>query len=275
MVVNRVVKGASIVVLLSGIIAGCNFKPGNKVLATVDNEVITEQYFQAKIDRLPPYYRSLAGDQKDKFLDEIINEKLFLKEAYRRGIDRNKEVRELLEEARKKIIIAKFIEEKVSKNTDVNDKEVEDFYNIHKNEFIVPVKYRASHILTATEQEAKDVLSKLNKGADFAGLAKEFSVDPSKTNGGDLGFFTEGQMIPDFEAACFKLEIGQASNIVRTQFGYHIIRLTDKKPAQARALNEVSDQIKRRLLDTKKIEKLQDIIKELRASARIKKGNNQ
>jgi peptidyl-prolyl cis-trans isomerase C len=251
-------------------IVGCNFNPQGKVLARVDNEVITLGEFQAKLDRLPPYYRNMAAQQKDKFLDELIDEKLFLKAAYQRGVDKNKEVRDLIEEARKKIIVTKFAEEEMKRGLKVADKEIENYYNVHKKEFVAATRYKASHILVATEEEAKRAMDRLRKGEDFAALAKELSIDPSKSNGGDLGFFTEGQMIPDFESACFKLEPGQTSDIVKTQFGYHIIKLTDKKPSQIRPLNEVSDQIKRKITDMRKSQNLQEIIKELRSKANIK-----
>ena len=113
-------------------------------------------------------------------------------------------------------------------------------------------------------------MNRLSKGEDFAVDAKEVSIDPSRTNGGDLGYFTEGQMIPDFESACFKLDVGQTSAIVKTQFGYHIIKLTDKKPSQAKALNEVADQIKRRIRDAKKSDRLQELVKDLRSKYSIK-----
>jgi len=259
----------SCAVLFIFIISGCNLSPGNKVIARVNGESITQAEFQAKIDRLPPYYRTMANEQKDKFLDELINERLFLNQAYKQGVDRNKEVKNLVEEARKKIIVAKFIEDQISRNVNISDKAIEEYYKLHKKEFVAPERYRASHILVSTEAEAKKALDRLNKGEDFAAVAKEISIDPSKTNGGDLGYFTEGQMIPDFEAACFKLEPGEISNVVKTQFGYHIIKLTDKKPSQAKTLSEVSDRIKLSLLDMKKMEKLQEIVKELRSKSKI------
>lgn len=265
----RVIAGMCVSVLFLVSSAGCELLKTGKVLARVNDEVITQDEFQAKIDRLPPYYRVLAREQKGKFLDELINEKLFLKEAYRSGINRNREVKELIKEAHNKIIVAKFIEEEINRSAKISDKDIEDFYNMHKKEFIAPARYKASHILVSSEQQAEEALNRLDKGEDFAAIAKEVSIDPSRTNGGDLGYFTEGQMIPDFESACFRLDVGQTSGIVKTQFGYHIIRLTDKKPAEARTLYEVSNQIRRRILDVKKMERFQDIIKKLRSRARI------
>lgn len=266
---NNIVRYMWILFVAVFLTSGCNMKTASKPAARVNGDTITQDELQLKIDRLPPYYRAIANEQKAKFLDEMINEKLFLKEAYKRGVDRNKDVKDLLDEAKKKIIVAKFVEDEITKNTEISDKEIEEYYRLHKKEFVTPERYKASHILVSTEPEAKSVLDRLNKGEDFAAIAKEVSIDLSKTNGGDLGYFTEGQMIPDFEAACFKLEVGRTSGIVKTQFGYHIIKLTDKKPSQVKTLNEVSDQIKLRLLDMKKREKLEDVIKKLREKASI------
>ena len=91
------------------------------------------------------------------------------------------------------------------------------------------MKIRASHILVKTEEEAKDLLKKLEDGADFGELAQEYSLCPSKRDGGDLSFFGRGMMVKPFEDAAFALEVGQVSEPVETQFGWHLIKLTDKK----------------------------------------------
>ena len=93
----------------------------------------------------------------------------------------------------------------------------------------MPTEIRASHILVKTEDEAKDLLAKLKEGADFGELAQEYSMCPSKRDGGDLRFFGKGMMVKPFEDAAFSLEIGEISQPVETQFGWHLIKLTDKE----------------------------------------------
>ena len=88
---------------------------------------------------------------------------------------------------------------------------------------------RASHILVSTEQEANNLLSQINSGTSFEQLAQQHSQCPSGKNGGDLGFFGKGQMVPAFETACFNMEPGQVSPPVKTQFGYHLIKVTGKR----------------------------------------------
>jgi len=88
---------------------------------------------------------------------------------------------------------------------------------------------RASHILVPTEKLANKIMKKINAGKDFAQLAKKYSECPSGNNGGDLGFFSRGKMVPEFENAAFNMEIGQVSTPVKTQFGYHLIKVTAKR----------------------------------------------
>ena len=134
--------------------------------------------------------------------------------------------------------------------------EVQRYYNANLSQYQTPEQIRASHILlntagkdeAAVRKQAEDLLAQIKAGADLAALATKFSEDPgSKANGGDLDYFGRGRMVPEFENAAFALEIGQTSDIVKSQFGFHIIRLTDKKAAVTRPLAEVQQQIEEQL----------------------------
>jgi peptidyl-prolyl cis-trans isomerase D len=138
----------------------------------------------------------------------------------------------------------------------VSASEIERYYNDNQDQFSTPAQVRASHILFKTEgkdeaavrKEAEAVLKQAKAGADFAALAKKYSQDDaSKANGGDLGFFSEGQMVPEFEKAAFSMEPGQISGLIKTQYGFHIIKVTDKKPAVTKPLAEVRKQIEDQL----------------------------
>lgn len=137
--------------------------------------------------------------------------------------------------------------------------EIQALYEQNKAMFSTPEQARASHILFKTEGKDKDavkkaaeaVLAKVKAGADFAALAKEHSEDSSKDNGGDLDYFGHGRMVPPFDEAVWKLQVGQVSGLVETEYGFHIIKLTDKKPAITRTF----DQVKGQLEDQIKMEK--------------------
>jgi peptidyl-prolyl cis-trans isomerase D len=140
--------------------------------------------------------------------------------------------------------------------TGVTPTEVQSYYNGNITQYQTPEQVRASHILlntagkdeAAVRKQAEDILQQVKAGADFAELAKKYSEDEgSKPNGGDLDYFSRGRMVPEFEAAAFAIEVGQVSDIVKSQFGFHIIKVTDKKPAVTRSLDEVRPQIEEQL----------------------------
>ena len=250
--------------------AGRSAATGKDVAATVNGQVITMKDIDAKIAKLPAYYQQMLKDRKKELLDDMVLEALLYNEAKIKGVQNNKEVQETLEETQKKIMISKYIKDDIDVKTTVSDKEVEAYFNTHKQEFVMPERMRASHILVKTEDEAKAVQAELAAGKSFEDAAKEKSTDTSAKKGGDLGYFTKGQMVPEFEEAAAKLEINQVSGIVKTQFGYHIIKLTDKKPSESQDLKAVSARIKSSLESQKKQSAFNDVVARVKAKAAIK-----
>ncbi|WP_430787831.1 peptidylprolyl isomerase [Virgibacillus flavescens] len=152
-------------------------------------------------------------------------------------------------DAFKKVVRISLLKEAaVSENIEVTDKEVKTQYEQMKTEL------KASHILVADEKTAKEVKQKLENGADFAELAKEYSTDKaSAEKGGDLGYFSVGSMVPEFENAAYDLEVGKISEPVKTQHGYHIIKVTDKRDTEAEigTFEEEKESIRRELVNSK------------------------
>jgi len=125
------------------------------------------------------------------------------------------------------------------------DADLEAYFEKNISRYDTPEEIRASHILVADEETAQEILDQLHGGADFTELAKEHSIDTaSAKEGGDLGWFSRGKMVKEFEEAAFALEVGEISEIVETQYGYHIIQLTDRKPAHTPSLDEAKDQVR-------------------------------
>lgn len=165
--------------------------------------------------------------------------------------------------------------------TPPTDAEVKAFYDQNPNEFQQPEQVRASHILVQfgkddTEAQKKEKLAKITKirndikgGADFAEMAKQYSDCPSKERGGDLGYFNKGQMVPQFDAAAFALKVGDLSDIVTTDFGYHIIRVADHKPARTVSLEDAKPDIVAYLENQQKQSTVNSYIEGLRAAAKI------
>ncbi len=186
------------------------------------------------------------------------------------------------EQIKKGLTLQKFIKENFYDKTNITDSEVKAFYDANPDKFNKPEEVRASHILITVKPDADDaqkkaarteiekIQARIKAGEDFATLAKENSKDPgSKENGGDLGFFTRGQMVKPFEDAAFALKPGMVSDIVETQFGYHIIKVTDRKAAGKYSLDEIKTKLQTYLKDLKIQKDISDYINTLKEKAKI------
>ncbi|OZM58149.1 hypothetical protein CIB95_00800 [Lottiidibacillus patelloidae] len=152
-----------------------------------------------------------------------------------------------------------------TKDIEVSDEKLTDYFN----EFVKREEVRASHILVEDEEQAKEILAQINNGADFAALAEEHSIDTgSAVKGGDLDFFTRGKMVPEFEKEAFTLEVGEVSDLVKTQFGYHIIKVTDVKNTE-KTLEDNREEIREMYLSAN-AESTENVIKKLIEDGDIK-----
>ncbi|MGG3843194.1 peptidylprolyl isomerase [Anoxybacillus kestanbolensis] len=192
----------------------------------------------------------------DKEIDQEIEN---LKEMY--GVQYDLAVQQSGEEAIRKMVKLDLLRQKAAMDDiKVTDEELKKYYNEYKP------KVRASHILVDDEKTAKEIKAKLEKGEDFAKLAKQYSKDTgSAQNGGDLGWFGPGKMVEEFEKAAYTLNVGEISNPVKTQFGYHIIKVTDKEKKKSfdEMREEIEYEVKKSKLDTSKVQsELDELMKD-------------
>jgi len=269
--IGNMIRAARIIIALAVIFSciglyGCGKagKDGRKVIAKVSNRAITIADFKSRIDRLPAYYQKIIKNNLKRYLDETIMEMLLYEEALRRRLDNDKEVKEVIDEARKKILVSKLVASEVDEKARVSEEEIRKYYDEHKDEFKTPEMWRASHILVADESQAKAIAEELSKGGDFAELAKKYSIDATASRGGDIGFFRTGQLVPEFEKACLKLNVGQTGDILHTQFGYHIIKLTDKRGAAAQSYDEAKRAIEGELNRKKRAVLFEEMVNKLK-----------
>jgi peptidyl-prolyl cis-trans isomerase C len=238
-------------------------------LAKVGNVTITQADYDREFKTLPEYAQQMFSDEqgKEKFLNEIINKEMLYQEALKKGFDKTPEFQKKLEEFKKLTLVTELFEKEVISKAKVSDQEVKDYYEKHKEELVPTVQIKASHILVKSEDEAKKVLERLKKGEKFAEVAKAVSIDKgSAKNGGDLGYFSKGQMVPEFEKAAASLKVGDVSVPVKTQFGYHIIMVTDKKKGSPVEFEKARDMISQRLSGEKQKETFEKYIAELKKS---------
>lgn len=243
----------------------------NKVLATVNGKEITEEYVDGILQNLDPQsaMQFSSEDGKKKLLDELINQEIFHLEAINQGMDQEDEFKLRLEEM-KKHHLTQYAINKILDNITVEEGEIHSYYNKNKDLYKTEESVQASHILVDSEEKAQEILKEINEGLAFEEAAKNYSKCPSSANGGDLGFFTRGQMVPEFENAAFTLENGEISAPVATDFGYHIIKTVDKKEAGITPLDEVKEKLTRQILTMKQNNAYSNIAEDLKKKYDVK-----
>ncbi|MBN2617628.1 MAG: peptidylprolyl isomerase [Spirochaetales bacterium] len=167
------------------------------------------------------------------------------------------------------IILKNYIEGEFYSKISVSDDALAAFYKEHEDKFVTEKQVKASHILVKEEKDIEEINTRIKSGEVFEDLAKEHSECPSGQNGGDLGFFGKGKMVPEFETVAFKLGINEVSDPFKTDFGYHILKVTDKQEEGKQSLEEVSANIKRHLEQVEAQKTISAKIVKLRAGAKI------
>ncbi|MFH1381013.1 MAG: peptidylprolyl isomerase [Candidatus Omnitrophota bacterium] len=253
------------------ILQGCaKSRNDNAVLARIDNtETITVGEFTERIARLPERYQEIINKNKKEFLDEVIIDRLLYKDAVKRKLDKDKEVQQVFEEAKRKILIARLLKDQVDGKVQVAEEDVDIYYDENKDKFTMPEVLRASHILVKTKEDAQDILVELSNGRNFEDLARARSVDPTAKNGGDLGHFTKNQMVPEIDEVCLKLQVGEISDVVKTNFGYHIVKLTERREPRVKSMDEVHDNIEQALMRQKKALLFNEYVEKLKEQSQI------
>ena len=246
-------------------------KKSGQVLAEVNGAVITTADYNKEIETLPPYLKPMTetAEGKKELLDTMVVRELILQQAGKDGIDKSQAVADKLEELKKRVVVEAFLKKKVEEQAKIGDAELQEFYNKNKDKFKTGDQVKASHILVKTEPEAQEILKQIKAGGNFEELAKKHSIDAAGAKGGDLGWFGKGAMLPDFEKAVFGLKEGAVSGIVKTKFGYHIIKLTGKRAAGLRPFEEVKEQLKAAMLPEKQQEIFKKLKDELKKSAKF------
>ena len=213
-----------------------------KAYASEHNITVSDREVDQQIDKI----KQQVGDQARASGQEVSNQ-----EAYEQALKQNNITEEELRDDLRETLPVQKVQEKVAGNAEPTDEEIQKFYEQNKEaQFTTPEQRCVRHILFAKDQEqkAEDVKKQLEDGADFAKLAKEYSQDPgSAENGGDLGCLGKGETVPPFEEAAFGAEEGEIVGPVKTEFGYHILEVTDAKPQQTRPLSEVESEIRSQL----------------------------
>jgi len=251
--------------LAMSLIAALSFSAWSQNLAIVNGKPVPSSRVDALKQQVERSGRPVTPEILAQIKEELIAREIFMQEARKRGLDASEDYKAQLELARQSLLIRELFANFQKKNP-VTDTEIKAEYD----KFVAAnggKEYRARHILVEKEDEAKSLIADLKKGAKFEDLAKKASKDPgSGANGGDLDWANAASYVPEFSNAMVKLEKGQLTDTpVKSQFGYHIIRVDDVREAQLPKLEEVKPQITQQLTQSK-LGKFQE---DLRSKAKV------
>lgn len=285
-------------------VTGCQAEPEEKPLSpliVINDQKISKADFLAKFEKSLQKDQPLTGIEREElqrsFLVQLIDRELIHAEARRLNIEiteanvdaalqayrqdysgtsfetmlqeRGITLEGWREELQESLIMEKLLEEAVYSRVNVLDQEITAYYEANNKEFNRPAQVRARQILVADEAKGQEVLGLLRQGRPFAELAEEYSLSPDAAQGGDLGFFARGEMPPEFDEVVFDLPVNRLSDLVKSEYGYHIFLVEEKRKAVRLKKKDVTEEIRAILESQKKEEIYLEWLQEMRARAVI------
>lgn len=290
--------------LLALVLGACKDKPAAEaatVLLRVDNRTVTLEDFKRDFAKSLPPNQQLAPEERSElersYLVQAIDRQLALAEGQKLGIsvtpqeletaleehrrdypaggfeqsllERGITIEQWRQELEERLIMEKVARQVVYTRVSVTDKEVDAYFRDNRQEFDRPAQVRARQIVVSSEPEGERILGLLRQGGSFEALAKEFSLSPDADDGGDLGFFGRGEMPAEFDATVFNLAVGRLSPLIKSEYGYHIFRVDEKREAVRLTLEQVRGEIRDKLRAEKEESAYEKWLQELRSRASI------
>ena len=240
---------------------------------SVNGDEINDLDIKIAINNPQVQFETLEEKVQKDIINKIIETKLLTQYALKSDIKKSKEYKETIVKLEEDLALKLWMQKQIT-TIKITEKEQKEFYNNNKDKFTQNKVYNASHILLENEKDAKEIITKLSKVKDtkkeFTKLAKEKSIGPSAKNGGELGWFEPEKMLPEFSQAVSKLKKGNITkNAVKTQYGYHVIYLDDKKENGTATFKDAKIKIEQIMTQNKMVEKINDKIKELKKDSKI------
>lgn len=237
----------------------------NKVLASVGTFSITSADVEATIAALGQRGKNYnTPDGRAVILEQMINQKLLLLDATRNLYEREPEFKAELARVKEELLV-NYAVNKAVMNVRVTDAEVKAYFDEHAEQFTGTDTVNASHILVSDEAQANEILAKIRaEEISFEDAARQYSSCPSSAEGGNLGDFGRGQMVPEFDQACFSMAEGEISGPIKTQFGYHLIKLNKINQAAPLAFEDIREQLRESLMNEKQQSAYQSKINQLK-----------
>jgi peptidyl-prolyl cis-trans isomerase C len=247
-------------------------EPGGDVLATVGKHQITREMLDNVIVTIPEESRVpfLTPDGRKKILDEVVSFMLFAEAAKAAGIDKEPAIKTRLEYQDIQLLAREYFQRQLAKMPPISEEELQAYFKDHIAEFTPPEEIKARHVLVKTEADANKALEEIKAGKDFAEVAKKYSIDPAAASGGKLeqpdgrDWLPRGTFEKSFEYELFKIPKGQVGGPLKTQFGWHLLKVEDRRQPDKPSFVQVRGLIKNRLQDQKNAQAHSKVSEELK-----------
>lgn len=267
-----------VIALLPLAVAGCSKKPSSKSsaappVAKVNQRVITQDDLDHALSQIPPQARSVydTPEARKELVDRLVTRELLIQAAEKDGLDKDPSIVERVRSFREGLLLEAYLRKAMSDKEQVTDGEVKAYYDANAEARRAPDQVKAKHILVKTEAEAQNIEKELKAGKKFEDLARQYSEDPgSKDRGGDLGAVHRGQTVSEFDKVLFELKPGETSGIVKTQFGYHIIRVESRTEGKPLSFDQAKDFLRQKMTREKEKNAFDSLIANMKKSAQIK-----
>jgi len=300
---NRRLVPFFLLLFLAAGLGACQQKDASQAqaLVRVDGRVVTLEQFERDLEKSLPADQTVSEEERSEmkrsFLVQVIDRELALAEADRLGLSvsaqeeeaafqeyrrdypentfdqmlkgRNITLEDWKKELREGLLMEKVLNVAVYSRVEVSDEEIAAYYDEYREEFDRPEQVRARQILVSSQEEGERVLGLLRQGEDFEAVARKYSLSPDAEEGGDLGFFSRGEMPAEFDAVVFSLTPGRLSDLTQSSYGYHLFKVEEKRKAVRLPLNEVKEDIRQTLRTQKEERAYQQWLHELRGRAVI------
>lgn len=261
----------AIIVIIGGYIFRLQYLKKNAV-AIVNGEIITFSNLKEKISTYPEFYQEYVRQFPQQALEDFIGEKLLMQQAKKYEKHYRRKIKKALENYRRELLIKEFLSDQVLNKAEISQEEIKNYYNNNLKDFLVPEKIHLYEIVVSTEEEARNILTRISNGEDFSEIAKKESISSSKDKGGDIGMISRGQLMPELEEILFAMKPNQVlGKVVKTDQGYHIIKIGEKQTSHLQTIEESTPIIKQILINQKRSQFLNTYINELKNKSKIVK----
>ena len=259
-----------IIVVVIAAYYGNKYHQKKNAIAIVNGDIITLEELKEKISTYPEFYQEYVKQVPQQALEDYISEKLLTQKAKKYERHYRKQIKKALENYKNDLIIKEFLQDQVLSKADISQEEINSYYNANLKDFFIPERIHLYEIVVPTIEAAETILKRLSDGEDFSEIAKRESISSSKENGGDLGMVTKGQLTPEIEEILFSMKPNQIlGKTVKTEQGYHILKIGEIQPSHLQPLVEAAPTIKQILINQKKTQLLNDYLTQIKNDSKI------